>query len=510
MSKSPHSFTVSQGSDELSLEFCGNSSYLRFNNPVAVSFSNQGDGFEFYDLTPGHKSFRQEINLLIGDKLNESFNGDEPEFLKSLEPLLAKLHNGKYALYLHAEEQFGLTIRSEPCDSNLQLMEMVFGKTIEVLNTEKTENAATVREKSIRQLANENLTDLYDAFEQGDDYCFGCMTPILATKTSEEMDLNAVRYFEEKIRENEMPMILLFQSYLEHQQQSSNFFLLDGHHKFKAYQNLKIVPRVVVVSRVYNASDLRFLPDQLIDCLNEWQNRFVFETVYFPATAAEWMRENPESKVHSFVRNGLIRTHYDNGQLQHEAHYHFNRIEGLSRTWYQNGMLEFERNFVDGFRKGNQRRYYESSKLWEEITIDGPGTNNNSKLVWYESGARKMEAAFHSGMYSEVIPIRTWFENGQAEKELLGTNRKNYESKLRNEEGELIEHFIVENGKKNWIIQPANRNLSKTIHPDSRSKYPATGKTVYASYKPFDFKLLWIILVFALGIARLILYLGKH
>jgi antitoxin component YwqK of YwqJK toxin-antitoxin module len=49
-------------------------------------------------------------------------------------------------------------------------------------------------------------------------------------------------------------------------------------------------------------------------------------------------------------------------------------------------------------------------------------------------------------MYSQIIPIRTWFENGQMEREITGTDKTNCESREWNDRGEVLEHFTRVNG----------------------------------------------------------------
>lgn len=504
-------FAINNGSDELSLEFCGNACYLRNHTPVAIGFGNEMDHFSYFDLTADYATSREEINQIIGDKLNTDFKGSEAEFLPLLHPLFAKLSNGNYLLTLNGETKHNLTIRTEHYTDDAVLLELIFGKVIESSLVKKNEQSIPVYM---------SLTDSHDQFDELDYHIYSEVSPVFATKKAAEMDIKSVRYFEDRIRKNERPLILLFSAACKHKYQFSNYFLLDGHHKFKAYQNLKIVPRVAIITRLYDASDGRFLPDPLIDCLDEPHNFFVFNGAYFDENAMLWLHENPQSKVHAFIKNGWERTYFPNGQLKQETCYIFNRVEGTSRGWYESGQLEYENFHKTGGGIRLRKSYYKNGQVAEEIIINGTESSENKKRTWFESGALKMEADYHSGMGTTVLPIRTWYEIGQLETEVIGPDRKNYESKTWNKQGELIEHFIKKDGIRTWIIpqekksQPEDdRFLNERFMQHAVKKEQDHQRRLRAQQPPkpvkkefvFDWQLFFLILFFLLMLVRLIL-----
>lgn len=499
MTQSPYTFTIENGSDELSLEFCGNSCYLRFDKPVCVSFDNQMDGFHYFDLTPHYLSFREEVNKLIGDRLNSDFSGSEAEFLASFESLLSKFGNGKYILHLNAEKVFSYTVSTAENTQASNLIGLVFGELIKEKRTFF------------------DLSDMYDPFDEGDWYVYEHVNAILATKTSDELSEQSIRFFEDKIRKNERPVIILFRAFFDDRYQYSDYFMLDGHHKFKAYQNLKTIPRVITITRVYNATDTRFLPDPLIECLNDDLNTAVFNSVFYDDKATNWLIQHPESKVHNYIRNGLLKTYFDNGQLQQETNYKFNRIVGVSRKWYRSGQLEYENQFDNGIRTGSQKRFYKSGKLWEEIIIEDPKNSRPIKYEWYENGILKKESVYQLGLERDVIPIKTWYENGQPETEVTGVDIKNYESKTWDKKGDLIEHFTVINSEKKWLIPAQNAPdetyyINKRLHQQARLKQLENERRIRAQtpvkkeqYGYFDKQVLWGILIFLAILLKLII-----
>ena len=48
------------------------------------------------------------------------------------------------------------------------------------------------------------------------------------------------------------------------------------------------------------------------------------------------------------TKNGVIETHYDNGQLMSRANYKDNKRGGLVETWHENGQQWTRANYKDG------------------------------------------------------------------------------------------------------------------------------------------------------------------
>ena len=46
--------------------------------------------------------------------------------------------------------------------------------------------------------------------------------------------------------------------------------------------------------------------------------------------------------------NGVVETHYGNGQLRSRANYKDGNIDGLREVWYDNGQLQSRENYKDG------------------------------------------------------------------------------------------------------------------------------------------------------------------
>lgn len=123
-------------------------------------------------------------------------------------------------------------------------------------------------------------------------------------------------------------------------------------------------------------------------------------------------------------------------------------------------------------------------------------------------------------MHTTVLPIRTWYEIGQLETEVIGPDYKNYVSKTWNKQGELIEHFIKKDGIRTWIIpeeksaqREDSRFVNERLMQHAKQKELEKQRRLRAQQPPkplkkefvFDWQLFLLILFFLLILVRLIL-----
>ena len=47
-------------------------------------------------------------------------------------------------------------------------------------------------------------------------------------------------------------------------------------------------------------------------------------------------------------KNGVVETHYSNGQLKSRANYKDGKLDGLRETWHDNGKLWSRETYKDG------------------------------------------------------------------------------------------------------------------------------------------------------------------
>jgi antitoxin component YwqK of YwqJK toxin-antitoxin module len=110
------------------------------------------------------------------------------------------------------------------------------------------------------------------------------------------------------------------------------------------------------------------------------------------------------------LKNGIVRTWYDNGQLEGETAYSNSKLNGQLRTWHNNGVLGYEGFYIDDERDGIYKWWNKEGILIEE------GTNNHGNIcgywrTWYDNGTLHIETK-HCDDGKICGPYKSWNENG--------------------------------------------------------------------------------------------------
>jgi len=181
------------------------------------------------------------------------------------------------------------------------------------------------------------------------------------------------------------------------------------------------------------------------------------------------------------VKNGVVETHYRNGQLESRANYENNKLDGLYETWYENGKPKTKENYKNGKRDGLYEYWWENGKprlrttyknrkrdgQWETWHENGQtrsrATYKNDKLeglreVWYESGQIMARETYKNDKLEGLREV--WHENGKPK------TKENYKNGkldgLHNEwdeKGNLVESTIHENNQFKSLAEFLNENL---------------------------------------------------
>lgn len=91
--------------------------------------------------------------------------------------------------------------------------------------------------------------------------------------------------------------------------------------------------------------------------------------------------ESLEEKVQGCV----LKTYYDNGNLEEETPYKNDKEEGTRRFYYKSGKLASELSYRNGKREGIAKKYFENGNLWIEISFENDSVKN-ARIDYYESG----------------------------------------------------------------------------------------------------------------------------
>ena len=63
---------------------------------------------------------------------------------------------------------------------------------------------------------------------------------------------------------------------------------------------------------------------------------------------------------------GIIKSYYENGNLESEGNFKDGKLEGLSKLYYENGILQIEVSYKNGKIDGIMRNYYKNGDLIAE------------------------------------------------------------------------------------------------------------------------------------------------
>ena len=114
------------------------------------------------------------------------------------------------------------------------------------------------------------------------------------------------------------------------------------------------------------------------------------------------------------IKDGLMRSWHDNGQIAEECTYVDGKEHGLYQSWHENGQKMNECTFVHGEEHGLYQSWYKNGQLEDEWTYVN-GILNGLYQSWYENGQKMEECTYVDG--EEHGLYRTWYETGQLEDE---------------------------------------------------------------------------------------------
>lgn len=182
--------------------------------------------------------------------------------------------------------------------------------------------------------------------------------------------------------------------------------------------------------------DLEFDIERLIDYLYPWQIEHILEHWYNKESFLKETLQNPNSKIHNFIKNGLITEHHENGQLKHEAFYINDKIDGVSRGWFDNGQQEYEHFYDKGVRIDAWKNWYRSGKIQYIHPYNEKGELNGHLVFYYENGQIQSEEFLQNNIHKDGVSYFAWYENGNKKAQIEYLNDKIIKSKYWKINGE--------------------------------------------------------------------------
>jgi len=93
----------------------------------------------------------------------------------------------------------------------------------------------------------------------------------------------------------------------------------------------------------------------------------------------------------------IIRSYYENGNLNEEYNYFKNQRHGLCRCYYENSILHWETNYRKGTLHGTYKDYYKDGSLRQSGNYYN-GNEHGLIVIYNENGKRIYKAKYKHGI----------------------------------------------------------------------------------------------------------------
>ncbi len=220
-------FEVTTGLGKIYICDFEDSAYLCCKTPVCMNWIDSNES-RYLAVLPYDEKYRESVFEPIREGLYEDFSENEQGLYNLLQPLLAQFANGEYYLGFYNENDDEHPIY-------LSGVETPWFYSVDGIEqfTEKPYTDPTGR-----------CTIFYLDSIQEPHWYIGGNEDVVASKPTQDFDSERVLFFENEIKNGKRPFAILFHG-------ERTFFVLDGHHKLRAYYNLGIIPPVTVIRTTY-------------------------------------------------------------------------------------------------------------------------------------------------------------------------------------------------------------------------------------------------------------------
>lgn len=431
------------GTGRISIRLNEIGSYLHFDKPLcAVWYDCRGSVGKYFTLLPlpeeSRKTLRDKINLAV----YENFTGREQELRDLLSPLLSLLPKGEFSInYYHSDDPSYFQYTTTR-DNRTETHEFDwFTVFTEVSHLSRENEKREEFEKWKRTVSNKHFTP--DILEYTDGFYDGHARSFIASEAKSNIDEERVKYFEERLKQGDRPFVILFSASVNDDDlpeemgyfsAESDNYILDGHHKLQAYEKLKLRPSVVEIRQLADSADeVAFDMEELIDELFPWQIQHMLKHWSNKQYHLKHLLDNPQSKIHRFIKNGEVKEYHPNGKTKHEAFYINAVIEGKAQWWHENGKLKEVQYWKNAHREGTWEMWYDTGVLQFVQPFNENGQYHGHMVSYFENGKIRWEQWFENGKNRDGCSYLTYHANGKKEAELKYENgmmieRKNYDA----------------------------------------------------------------------------------
>lgn len=314
---------------------------------------NMGSVGKFYNLK-GVNSKDSKIKENSFNKLLLNFSLDNRiEIEKELTDLLQILPKGKYSCaYLepnegHQEDGFNFYNIIFPLYDKSISNEKEVRKTFKKYFDEKTKERGNYLPP---EYLNSSAINFYDGYARH----------ILATKHEGRLDENRVNFYKNEISKGNNPLIIVFTGVGK--QEITNSFIIDGHHKAKAYVELNKNPFLInLTGDVINSKTILNDLKQTSNILYKEQMEYLISTNYqFEEIIKHICSDN---HLQEFCLNGNVEKFYPNGKLWIKGNYVESKRDGEFIWYFPDGTLKKRVKYEMGIWKVTYEQYFHDGKL---------------------------------------------------------------------------------------------------------------------------------------------------
>ncbi len=253
----------------LSLGLSDIGSYLKLYKPLTIQWHDcAGSVGKFLSIIAPSKNQLLNFNVKLSSFLFKDFSNNILKLKEVLQPFLEILENGEYHIKF--------------------IRELKTSWSFQICSQTRIE-----LENQIKEKINSNNENHAIAMVEKTTYCFysADRTSLIATIPIEQINQERVREFELEILKGKRPFSIGISSFYQgdldndyikkvgncEADWNSEIYILDGHHKLKAYQNLKLNPAIALIHKEYKSVfEPKFDFDLIKSYMFKWQSEHMF------------------------------------------------------------------------------------------------------------------------------------------------------------------------------------------------------------------------------------------
>ena len=238
----PHRFKLNDSLGILQIRFSYAGSYIAFNNLLTISWGvNRGTIDRYLACLPLNEEYRREVNQRVDQSLYKNFSSREEQAFEVLKPLLQILEEGHYEMTYYRNDDGEYFKYWDEFTSSLwePKIHLLFS---DALDPDQAKHIETNRK-------NLSSASLLETSTEG--YYPETANELTATQPTESIDEGRVKYFKKEIKRGKRPFAIIInkKTTIPYDEEWSDNYILDGHHKLIAYNELKIYPPLLVITR---------------------------------------------------------------------------------------------------------------------------------------------------------------------------------------------------------------------------------------------------------------------